>query len=384
MSTHESPHPVLEEERHHAFREQARAALRAASVAAGWVPDEGDPFELDIQHRFHKELAALGWGALAWPAEFGGASRTLEEQAIFAEEAARMRVPHQYNRVAMGIAGPAIMLFGTDEHKGRFLPAILSGDEIWCQGFSEPNAGSDLAGLRTRAELGDDGCWRITGQKVWTTLASAADHCLLLARTEPDRHRGITAFLMPMRQEGVEARPIRQINGADDFCEVFLDGARVDPDLVLGKVNEGWIVAMRALEYERSVHLVHRQVSLEAMIDSLVCLVADAPQQLGWADAVMRFKVIAVEMKHSVHAQLRAIDAGERPDLRANMSKLLWSETYQEVTRMAVDVAAATRGQPGLEMWLREYYSSLAATIFAGTSEIQRNIIAERALGLPR
>jgi alkylation response protein AidB-like acyl-CoA dehydrogenase len=295
-----------------------------------------------------------------------------------------MRVPHQYNRVAMGIAGPAIMLFGTDEHKARFLPAILSGDEIWCQGFSEPNAGSDLAGLRTRAELGDDGCWRVTGQKVWTTLASAADHCLLLARTEPDRHRGITAFLMPMRQKGVEARPIRQINGANDFCEVFLDGARVDPDLVLGNLNEGWIVAMRALEYERSVHLVHRQVSLEAMIDSLVCLVADSPQQLGWVDAVMRFKVIAAQMKHSVQAQLRAIDAGERPDLRGNMTKLLWSETYQDVTRLAVDIAAATRGQSGLKTWLREYYGSLATTIFAGTSEIQRNIIAERALGLPR
>jgi alkylation response protein AidB-like acyl-CoA dehydrogenase len=384
MSTHESPHPMTEVDRHHAFREQARVALRAASDAIGWVPGDGDPAELDIQHRFHKELTALGWGALAWPAEFGGGSRTLEEQAIFAEEAARMRVPHQYNRVAMGIAGPAIMLFGTDEHKARFLPAILSGDEIWCQGFSEPNAGSDLAGLRTRAELGDDGCWRVTGQKVWTTLASAADHCLLLARTAPDRHRGITAFLMPMRQKEVEARPIRQINGADDFCEVFLDGARVNPDLVLGKLNEGWIVAMRALEYERSVHLVHRQVSLEAMIDSLVCLVADSPQQLGWVDAVMRFKVIAAQMKHSVQAQLRAIDAGERPDLRANMTKLLWSETYQDVTRLAVDIAAATRGQSGLKTWLREYYGSLATTIYAGTSEIQRNIIAERALGLPR
>jgi alkylation response protein AidB-like acyl-CoA dehydrogenase len=366
------------------FRDQARTVLSAACVEIGWDPQIDDPTDIEAQRRFHKALVRLGWGALAWPPEYGGGGRSLQEQATFAKECSRMRVPHVYNRVALGIAGPAIMLFGRPEQKTRFLPPMLAGDEVWCQGFSEPGAGSDLAGLSSRAELAADGSWRVTGQKVWTTLAENADHCLLLARTGPDRHKGITAFLMPMRQPGVEVRPIKQMNGADDFCEVFLNAACVSPELVLGQLGDGWLIAMKALENERSVHLVHRQVRLDTMIDSLVQTVAALGACPAVADALVELKVTSAAMKSAVRQYLRAIDAGEALDTTVNKTKVLWSETYQRVTRLAVDVAAATADQPSLALWLHEYYSSLATTIYAGTSEIQRNIIAERGLGLPR
>jgi alkylation response protein AidB-like acyl-CoA dehydrogenase len=376
--------PAVTEDASQAFRDSTRAVLSAACTEIGWDQQTDDPADMEAQRRFHKALVRLGWGSLAWPPEYGGAGRSLEEQAVFAEECCRMSVPHVYNRVALGIAGPAIMLFGTPEQKARFLPPMLAGDEVWCQGFSEPGAGSDLAGLSTRAELAGDGTWRVTGQKVWTTLAADADHCLLLARTGPDRHKGITAFLMPMRQPGVEVRPIKQINGADDFCEVFLDGACVWPELVLGQRGEGWLIAMKALENERSVNLVHRQVLLDTMIDTLLQTVAAFGSCSVAADALVELKVASAAMKSAVRQHLRAIDSGEAPDVTANKTKVLWSETYQHVTRLAVDVVAGTAGQPSLALWLHEYYSSLATTIYAGTSEIQRNIIAERGLGLPR
>ena len=366
------------------FRDQARTVLSTACAEIGWDQQTDDPANIEVQRRFHKALDRLGWGALAWPPEYGGGGRTLGEQAVFAEECSRMRVPHLYNRVALGIAGPAIMLFGTPEQKTRFLPPMLAGDEVWCQGFSEPGAGSDLAGLSSRAELAADGSWQVTGQKVWTTLAANSDHCLLLARTGPDRHKGITAFLMPMRQPGVEVRPIKQMNGADDFCEVFLDAACVPRELVLGQLGEGWLVAMKALENERSVNLVHRQVMLDTMIDTLLQAVAALGPCSAVADALVELKMTSAAMKSAVRQHLRAIDAGEPPGITANKTKLLWSETYQHVTRLAVDVVAATAGQPSLALWLHEYYSSLATSIYAGTSEIQRNIVAERGLGLPR
>jgi alkylation response protein AidB-like acyl-CoA dehydrogenase len=366
------------------FREEARASLLAAVSAIGWDARTGDPKDLDAQHRFHRELAARGMVGLAWPREYGGGGRTLEEQVIFAEESAKLRAPEAYNRVALGIAGPAIMLFGDESQRARYLPPILSGDEVWCQGFSEPGAGSDLASLRTGAGLGDDGSWHIRGQKVWTTLASVADMCLLLARTSEDRHQGITAFLVPMRQTGVQVRPIRQINGEEDFSEVFFDDVVVDAEAVLGDVGAGWRTAMGALAYERSVHLVQRQVRLDEMVDATIRSSFDSPSGALFREPVFELQVAAMAMKHAVRQQLRSIDSGEQPGVEANATKVLWSETYQKLTRTAVDIAAATPGARDLERWLREYYSSLATSIYAGTNEVQRNIIAERGLGLPR
>jgi alkylation response protein AidB-like acyl-CoA dehydrogenase len=366
------------------FRLEARASLLAAADAIGWDASTGDPKDLTAQHRFHKELATRSMVGLAWPREYGGGGRTLEEQAIFAEESAKLRAPEAYNRVALGIAGPAIMLFGDESQRARYLPSILSGEEVWCQGFSEPGAGSDLASLRTAAELGGDGVWHIRGQKVWTTLASVADMCLLLARTGEDRHGGITAFLVPMHQAGVQVHPIRQINGEDDFSEVFFDDAEVGAEAVLGDVGAGWRIAMGALSYERSVHLVQRQVRLDEMVDAITLASFDSPRGASFREPAFELQVTAMAMKHAVRQQLRAIDSGEQPGVEANATKVLWSETYQKLTRTAVDLAAATPGAHDLERWLREYYSSLATSIYAGTNEVQRNIIAERGLGLPR
>jgi alkylation response protein AidB-like acyl-CoA dehydrogenase len=366
------------------FIEEARTVLRLSCQAIGWPTECSDPNDFETQQQFYRQLCARGWGALAWPREYGGAGRSLREQAGFIQLSVQMGVPHVFNRVALGIAGPAIMIFGSPEIKRRFLPGILAGEEVWCQGFSEPGAGSDLAGLTTRADQQPDGHYRITGQKVWTTLAAHADHCMLLARTSPDRYRGITAFLMPMRQAGVEVRPIKQIHGDSDFCEVFLDGARVDSDLVLGAEGQGWPIAMRALEAERSVHLVHRQVLLSSMIDSLILTASALPARTANLRALVDLKIDATAMQYAVQGLLRTLDEGGNADVRANMTKVWWSETYQRVARLAVDLAAAAEDEASLRMWLREYYASLSTSIYAGTNEIQRNIIAERGLGLPR
>jgi alkylation response protein AidB-like acyl-CoA dehydrogenase len=365
------------------FRQEARDVLLAVIEATGWDWETGDPQDIPTQGRFYKELYSRGWAALAWPNEFGGAGRTLVEQATFAEESARLRAPGQYNRVALGIVGPTLVHYGTDAQRSQYLGSILAGESIWCQGFSEPNAGSDLAGLRTSAKRQDEE-WRFSGQKVWSTLAIEADHCFLLARTGEGRYDGISAFLVNMRQPGITTRPIKQISGESDFCEIFFEDALAADDALLGAVGDGWRIAMGALGYERSIHLTQRQMALEWTLKSVIQNVSESPLSEFFEHDIQEAYLAVESMKSAARQQLREIDAGREPTTDANGTKVLWSETYQLVTRLALDVTAATVGCPKLDYWVNQYYASLASSIYAGTNQIQRNIVAERGLGLPR
>jgi alkylation response protein AidB-like acyl-CoA dehydrogenase len=299
-----------------------------------------------------------------------------------------------FNRVGVGIIAHAIMLFGSEEQKKRFLPKILSAEEIWCQGFSEPEAGSDLAALRTKAVL-DGEKWILNGQKVWTTLAHYADFCFTLARTDPEarRHKGISAFIVDLRQEGAEVRTIRQINGDHEFAEVFFTDAEAPADMILGEPGQGWAIAMGALEYERSTNFMKRQVRLSLQMDQLVerCRATrdDLPSEL--LDRLTDLMVSSESLRYTVWRSVELITRTGKPDILNNASKVFWSETQQELARLAFDVESALqerRGPPAEDAEhphkATDYLSSRGTTIYAGTSEIQRNIIAERGLGLPR
>ncbi len=369
------------------FRRYAREALQAVAREVGWTTrpavGSGDGYDRERRRELDQRLADLGWAGIAVPQAYGGAGRTLAEQAVFAKEAAALGLSTPYNRVALGIVVPALLLFGTEAQKVRLLPAALGSREIWCQGFSETEAGSDLANLRTAARLDGD-TWRISGRKVWTTMASEADRCLVLARTEAGsaRHRGITALLVPMHQKGVTVRPITQINGDRDFAELELDDAVCASHEVLGALGGGWNVAMTALSYERSLHLLQRQLRLGLMASELQASV----KWSDLAEAGERMLDIITSIRglsRSVESQLGTLERGGLVGVEANASKIVWSETYQALARLGLDLALAGRGGD-VQCWTQEYLSSLATSIYAGTNEIQRSIVAERGMGLPR
>ena len=355
--------------------------------------DIDEATEYAMRRRFDQVVYRDGWAGLSWAPEYGGAGRNLLSQIVFGEECEHAGAPEMFNRVAVGIIAHAIMLFGTEEQRLEHLPSILSSEQIWCQGFSEPDAGSDLASLRTRAEW-DGTKWVFNGQKVWTTLAQYADRCFLLARTDTDkpRHRGISAFLVPMDQEGVEVRPIRQINGDHEFAEVFFNDATVGPEGLLGETQQGWAIAMAALEYERSTNFMKRQVRLavevEALLDRCREHVDVVPAALlgQLAELLVRSECL----RFTVWRSVEEISRTGKPGILNNASKVYWSETHQRAALLAIavdDAIAERTGElQGAADFRRsnQYLSSRAATIYAGTSEIQRNIIAERGLGLPR
>ncbi len=296
------------------------------------------------------------------------------------------------------LLGPALLMFGTPEQKARFLPGILSGTQVWCQGYSEPDAGSDLAAVRTRAEL-RDGQWRLHGQKVWTSLAHIADWCFVLARTDPaaERHRGLSYLLVPMRQPGVTIRPIRQLTGTSEFNEVFFDDARTDATAIVGAPGDGWRVAMGTLGVERGVSTIGQQAGFQREFEEVL---AEARRTGAIRDPEIAGRVtdawIGLQvMRYTVQATLggAAGAAGTLPDpvapgTEANIVKLLWSPWRQRLGELAVDVAGpdATLTGPGYELsdGQQLFLFGRAETIYGGSSEIQRNIIAERGLGLPR
>jgi alkylation response protein AidB-like acyl-CoA dehydrogenase len=363
------------------FRESARAALTIAAQAANWGqgPEGTSRARLrDVDRHLHR----IGWAGLPIAVCDGGQGLTLRHQIVFLEEASAQGIPTPYNRVALGIVSPALTTFGTKQQRQRYMPALISCDEIWCQGFSEPEAGSDLASLRTRAVRLDDGSWVLNGQKIWTTLGVEARFCFILARTGTveERHRGITAFIMPMDDPGVSIRPIAQINGDADFAEVFLSDVRLDADAVLGEVGAGWSVAMTALGYERSTHLLQRQARLERMIDDLVTSDIDlAPA----ADELLDLRLDTLAMHYAVRDAIDRLTGGGDVGVAPNATKVVWSETYQRLADLRVRLARLQRA-PELAGAEAEYLTSLATSIYAGTNEIQRNIVAERGLGLPR
>ena len=352
----------------------------------------------DERVAWNRHLAAAGWTCLGWPAEHGGHGATLAQQVIFYEEYARSGAPARVGYLGEELLGPTVIAFGTPEQQRRFLPAIAAVEELWCQGYSEPGAGSDLAAVSTTARLvkgggeAGGGQWVITGQKVWTSLAVEADWCFVLARTQPGSRRGegLSYLLVPMRQEGITVRPIRQLTGTSEFNEVFFDGARTERDLVVGEVGDGWRVARATLAFERGVATLGQQIGFERELNRLV----DEAKRTGAArDPLLAGKLarawIGLEVMRAHALRVLAADPATATGAEPSVLKLLWSRWHQDLGELAMEVLGApsmvARGAPyDLDDWQRLFLFSRADTIYGGSDEIQRGIIAERALGLPR
>jgi alkylation response protein AidB-like acyl-CoA dehydrogenase len=381
-----------------AFRDEVRDWLEANLTGEfaharglGGPGREHEGFEIRLAWERH--LGKAGWTCLGWPTQYGGRDATLEEQVVFHEEYARADAPARVGHIGEGLIGPTLLEYGTDEQRRRFLPPIQAGEELWCQGYSEPGAGSDLAAVQTRATL-DTGAgeWVVTGQKVWTSLAHVADWCFVVARTEPGshRHQGLSYLLVPMDQPGVEVRPIVQMTGTSEFNEVFFDGARTDQANIIGRPGEGWRIAMATLGYERGASTLGQQIGFQREFARVV----EVARRTGAAqDPVLRDRLVQswleLEiMRLNALRTMTSLSAGE-PGPEVSIAKLYWSEWHRRLG----ELAQAVQGKAGLVAdgapyelndLQRLYLFSRADTIYAGSSEIQRNIIAERTLGLPR
>ncbi|SFQ09230.1 hypothetical protein SAMN05421810_104460 [Amycolatopsis arida] len=372
-----------------AFRAEVRAWLAenltgefAALRGLGGPGREHEAFEERLAWERH--LAVAGWTCIGWPVEHGGRGATLEQQVIFHEEYALADAPAKVSHLGQELLGPTLIAFGTRAQQRRFLPRIVAVEELWCQGYSEPGAGSDLAAVSTTATLDGDQ-WVLRGQKVWTSLAHVADWCFVLARTEPGstRHRGLSYLLVPMRQDGVEVRPIRQLTGTAEFNEVFFDGARTARDNVVGAPGEGWKVAMGTLGVERGVATLGQQVGFRRELRALTQLA----ERTGAADdPVVAERLARAELGLEVLRAHALRTLGSAAPGVAEVSKLLWANWHRDLGELAMLVrgAAGMVADPDLDRWQRLYLFSRADTIYGGSNEIQRNIIAERVLGLPR
>lgn len=366
-----------------AFRDELRAWL--AAHHPGPEPEEEDA-NFVWRRDFQRALADGGWAAVQWPIEYGGRGGTLTESAIFFEELARSRSPLPANVLGLLLAGPTIMTCGTQAQKDRFLAPILTAEEIWCQGFSEPDAGSDLASLKTRAERDGDG-WVVTGQKVWTSGAQQARWCMLVARTDPEapKHQGLTYFLMDMDQPGIEVVPLRQITGAPEFNELFIDGARVADDGVLGGVGNGWKVALTTLMNERAGLAFFLQVRMRQVLDQLI----DEAQAEGRlddpvvADRLGDLCLRAEVLRLTSYRGLTAVQKYGQPGPEGSLTKWMWSEANQQLAQLAADVLGPRTLEAG-DRWAYELLRARGCSIEGGTTEILKNIVAERVLGLPK
>ncbi|HEV3450855.1 MAG TPA: acyl-CoA dehydrogenase family protein [Acidimicrobiia bacterium] len=379
-----------------AFRCEARDWLAdrlsgefAAVRGRGGPGDEHQLFE--ERAAWERALGAAGWIGIGWPREYGGGGRSLTQQVIFFEEYARAQGPGRVGIVGEGLLGPTLIHFGSDDQRRRFLPGILAGTEIWCQGYSEPNAGSDLANVQTRAERDGDE-WVVSGQKVWTSLAHWADWCFVLCRTDRDAppHRGISYLLVPMRQPGVDIRPIAQLTGTSEFNEVFFDRARTDQANVVGAVDDGWKVAMGTLAFERGASTLGQQLSFENELADILGLAqkrgrGDDPNlRQRLADAWIRLRI----MRFNALRSLTALERGEMTTL-TSVHKLYWATLHRDLGELAMavlgaDGAVVDAGPYELAPSQRLFLYSRADTIYGGSNQIQRNVIGERALGLPR
>ncbi|MGA8724188.1 MAG: acyl-CoA dehydrogenase family protein [Acidimicrobiales bacterium] len=378
-----------------AFRAEVRAWLEehvvgefAALGGRGGSGDETYGFETRLA--WEKVLAAGGWTGLGWPVEFGGRGASVARQVIFNEEYVRARAPGRVSVLGEGLLGPTVIQYGTDAQRARFLPPILAGTELWCQGYSEPDAGSDLANVQTKAVLDGDQ-WVVTGQKVWTSLAHQADWCFVLCRSDPGstRHRGLSYLLVPMRQPGVEVRPIEQLTRTSEFNEVFLDGARTAAENVVGERGDGWRVALATLAYERGVGLLGHQLTFRREFDRLL-EVARARGATG--DPLVRQRLARSYgeleiLRYNTLRSLSAIDGPVAPP-EASIIKLYWASWHQRFGELATDLAGPAgvvlESEPyELDELQRTLLFSRSETIYGGSNEIQRNIIGERVLGLP-
>ncbi len=340
-----------------------------------------------------RHLAAAGWTCLGWPERYGGRDATLRQQVIFHEEYAKADAPSRVSHLGEELLGPTLLAFGTEEQKQRFLPGIRSVTELWCQGYSEPGAGSDLAAVTTSARRDGDE-WAINGQKIWTSLAHLSDWCFVIARTEPGstRHHGLSYLLVPMKQPGIEVRPIAQLTGTAEFNEVFFDDARTEAGLVVGEPGEGWRVAMGTLTFERGISTVGQQIRFARELSNLEAaakangaldnpVIAERIDQAWVGLRVLRAH--ALRTMQSAHENLDARTAAGQ----ASVAKLLWANWHRGLGELAMDILGAPGliAPPGdLDEWQRLFLFSRADTIYGGSNEVQRNIISERVLGLPR
>jgi alkylation response protein AidB-like acyl-CoA dehydrogenase len=367
-----------------AFRDELRRWLGANDPGPEPAHDEDAHFAW--RRDWQRRLQDGGWAGVHWPREYGGRGATLTESAIFFEELGRARAPLPANVLGLLLAGPTIMLWGTEEQRQRHLPPILSAEDVWCQGFSEPEAGSDLAALKTRAvKDGDE--WVITGQKVWTSAAQYSKWCMLVARTDEDvpKHKGLTYFLMDMEQEAVQIRPLRQITGEAEFNELFIEGARIPDENVLGGVGNGWKVALTTLMNERAGLAFFLQVRMRQVLDELIEEVVargllDDPVV---ADRLGDLHLKAEVLRLTAYRGLTAIEKYGQPGPEGSLTKWMWSETNQQLTQLAADLLGPEALTAGTR-WSYELLRARGNTIEGGTTEILKNIVAERVLGLPR
>jgi alkylation response protein AidB-like acyl-CoA dehydrogenase len=385
-------------EKEEAFRKDVRAwlernvpdDLRGKSFAAS----RADRDEVRRLRAWQKTMYEAGYVGMDWPVEFGGKGATIVDQLILFQEMARAESPQFVNRGGLSMLGPTLMKHGTPAQQKRFLNNILTADEMWCQGFSEPNAGSDLANLQTRA-VRDGDHFVVNGQKVWTSMAHVADWCFLLVRTDPTaaKHKGISFLLVDMKSPGITLRPLRQITGEAEFNEVFFDNVRVPADNLVGRLNEGWGVAITTLAYERDLLTFIRHISLRNALHRLLKLTRDRGRG---ADPILRQKIAQLwigeqALQLNGYRSLTRILRGGQPGPEGSTSKLFWSQLDQELALTATEVigpysqiAEGSAWAPDDGQW--EFYELLArgSGIRAGTSEILRNILGERVLGLPK
>lgn len=382
------------------FRDDLRAWLEV-NVPKDWGEWREKPIEVSFPYlrAWQRKLHEGGWAAVSWPKEYGGRGASLMQQAIFWEEMTRAEAPPMANALGLGLIGPTIIAYGTEEQKKRFIPKILSAEEIWCQGFSEPNAGSDLASLQTEARLEGDH-YVVNGQKVWTSYGWVGDWCELVVRTDANvpKHKGLTVLLVDMKSPGFEVRPLRQMTGESEFHELFFRDVRVPVENVLGKVNDGWNVAVSTLMYERGSYGARLHLLFKRNINRLIEL-SRTYQRNGHPavrDPLMRQKLaqcyaeIEIMRLNQLRAFSRITEAGV-PGPEGSIQKIFWSELNQRVQQVAQELLgphgqllsgdshAIDKG-----IWSYGYLRSRGNTIEAGTSEVQRNIIGHFVLGLPR
>lgn len=367
---------------------------------AKW-PTEPDPNNFEWRRAWEDYVCQSGWSGLGWPAQYGGKEWALTRQAIFHEEQARIGAPLGVNIIGHGILGPTLIHFASDAQKQRYLPGILSNREIWCQGYSEPGAGSDLAALSTRAERKDDH-YVLNGHKVWTSFAHIADYCFVLARTDAalPRHKGISFLLVDMKLPGVRVEPIRQITGESDFNEVFFEDVKVPLDALVGEENGGWRLAMAAASFERGTYFIPRQVRFTQEVQALQALASNTRKHDGTNQLddphlrreIARLVIDSHVLKLKTFRALTNALRGGPPGPEGSATKLHWSESHQKLMVLASEVLAE-RALIGAEPdtgdreaagWMRDYLWTRAETILAGTSEVQRNILAEQMLQLPK
>jgi len=370
----------------HAFRSRLREWLGANAPELRADGTFAEEHEARVQ--WHRRLYEAGYAALSWPPEFGGQGLGPIEEAIFAQEAGRFGVPSD---LGYGFIARAMLLFASEEQRQRYLPPLLAGDEFWCQGFSEPDAGSDLASLRTRARfdpsIGADGAFIVSGQKTWTSNAQWADYCLCLVRTgeTASRSKGISTLIIDMRQPGIEVRPIRTIRGDEEFCEVFFDEVEVPKASLVGELDEGWRYAMVTLTYERGPVDIGFVTKYFALLDRLRLVLesrgpqVDASRRRELARAAVGVEVLRLQTLKSLGRRLE-----RPPGPEGSIDKLLMARVEQELLTAAVGVVGGTCLVDDGEDWFSDYLYSRAATIYGGTEQVQKNVLADQCLGLPR